>query len=285
MVLLGEMTVKRTTTDDMDDKFVIHLASNGSARLHPDNHSSAFTNVLSEPIHLDPNENYEVALVNIHMPKEYYIISKEDPDFFIEIYNEVNEFVTIQYVGVFKCDFDATNCDIPFIVRNLNDQFKDPSVDDDVFHYNYLKKRLYLTTNSLLAKNDIVYMKFSPKLADVLGFVGNTRYRLPKYSKKSDPKNVLEAPFPMCMSGQVQYVVVYSDIVKASHFADKKVNVLDIFTIGSDGNRGFHNVIYKPVNTNVISEISIMLADQEGKTILFKRNSGVTCSLLFRKRI
>ena len=269
---------------DMDDNFVIHLASNGSRGLHPNNHSSAFTNILSEPIRFDPNEHYEVALVNIHMPKEYYIIRKDDPEFFIQKYRQLNEDDEIQPAGILHCDFDATNCDISFIVKNLNKQFKDPRIND-VFHYDYDKKRFYIAPNAIMTRNDIAYMKFSPKIANILGFDGNTQYRLPKYARKNNSIDVLEAPFPMCVSGSAQYVVVYTDIVKATHFADKKVNVLDIFTIGSDGNRGFHNVIYKPVNTNVISEISIKLTDQEGKPIPFKRNSGVTCSLHFRKRI
>ena len=261
----------------MDDRFVVHLASNGSRRLHPDNHSSAFTNILSEPIHLDPNENYEVALVNIHIPKEYYIISKDDSNFFIEVYRQLNEDDLIHPAGVVNCDFDATNCDIPSIIKNLNDKFKTPQMED-VFHYNHLKKRFYVNTNPDMKRNGAVYMKFSSKLANILGFDDFTQYRFP------DAGDVLEAPFPM-RTNVVQYVVVYSDIVKATHFADQKVNILDIFTVGLDGNRGFHNVIYKPLNTNVISEISIKLTDQEGIPIPFERNSGVTCSLLFRKRI
>ena len=136
----------------------------------------------------------------------------------------------------------------------------------------------------MLTRNAITHMRFSSRLAHILGFDEYARYLVPKV-KRNQSGQTLEAPFPTCVNGNVQYVVVYSDIVKATHFADQQVNILDIFTIGSDGNRGFHNVIYKPLNINTISEISIKLADQEGRPILFKRNSGVTCPLCIRKRI
>lgn len=273
----------------MDANFIVHLASNGSRRLHPDNHSSAFTNVLHEPIRLDTNDDYEVALVNVHIPKEYYIISEDDVDCYIELFKAGKENES-ELKGVCRCNFNATNVDIHYIIDNLNKSFKEQVSKisildvDDIFFYSSEKNRVFLRGNIVLTRNGITHIKFSSRVAHILGFEDHIRYRLPKVKRKQSDQ-ILEAPFRVGISDNVQYVVVYTDIVKASHFADQAVNILDIFTIGVDGNRGFHNVIYKPLNTNTISEISIKLADQEGRPILFKKNSGVTCSLCIRKRI
>ena len=65
---------------------IIYLTSSGSQNLFPDNNPGNFTNRLPTPIVLDNNVDYEVGLVSILYPDQYYAIQTDNEKFNIQLY-------------------------------------------------------------------------------------------------------------------------------------------------------------------------------------------------------
>ena len=74
--------------------FTLFLTSNASLDVYSDNSASKFTNVLKEPIRLDPNSNFELRLANFHIPNVEYVLKKDDFSGSSLVYN----------VGLFQYD-------------------------------------------------------------------------------------------------------------------------------------------------------------------------------------
>lgn len=70
---------------------------------------------------------------------------------------------------------------------------------------------------------------------------------------------------------------MYSDI------ESQQVNVLYIYSVTSDRMKGFHNIIFKELNT--LDEISIKLTDQLRREIDFLDSISVSCTLNLNWRI
>ena len=58
----------------MASDHIIYLTSSGSKDLFPENNSAKFINRSSTPLILDSNIDYEVGLVSILYPDQYYAI-------------------------------------------------------------------------------------------------------------------------------------------------------------------------------------------------------------------
>jgi hypothetical protein len=56
----------------------VHLISNASMDIFPENKLSDFSTILSQPMQLEENEEYEVGLVEINIPYTFNTIKKED---------------------------------------------------------------------------------------------------------------------------------------------------------------------------------------------------------------
>ena len=58
----------------MEREHTIYLTSTGSLDIFPNNKPGRFINHLAAPITLDPNYDYEIGLVSILYPNEFYAI-------------------------------------------------------------------------------------------------------------------------------------------------------------------------------------------------------------------
>ena len=58
----------------MEREHSIYLTSTGNLDIFPNNNPCRFINRLAAPITLDPNYDYEIGLVSILYPNEYYAI-------------------------------------------------------------------------------------------------------------------------------------------------------------------------------------------------------------------
>ena len=56
----------------MEREHTIYLTSSGCLDLFPNNHPTEFINRLATPITLEPKIDYEIGLVSILYPNEYY---------------------------------------------------------------------------------------------------------------------------------------------------------------------------------------------------------------------
>ena len=271
------------------DNITIHLASNGSLDQFPENKADAFTNSLQTPIILDANQQYEVALVNIHLPKEVQIIVGDDKAFAILFYKQEASSSSKEIIFGYLPSSSVYSQDPFLIEKMINNDFK-----ENFKTYTGIQGRKLLqyveeinTFNLRITEgevNDYYYVSFGPRIAEMLGFTANQLYLI------ASPGDALirskgRGLRPAKVDGNIQYIIVYSDIVKPTPFAGQNVNVLDIFSVGTDGNRGFHNTIYKPLKTTTISNIAIKMANQDGRSIDFSPYGVVTCTLNVRRRL
>ena len=60
----------------MEREHTIYLTNAGSNDIYPDNRPYRFSNRLATPISLDPKFEYEIGLVSILYPLEYYALLK-----------------------------------------------------------------------------------------------------------------------------------------------------------------------------------------------------------------
>ena len=59
---------------NMERDHNIYLTSTANLDIFPNNNPCRFINCLAAPITLDPNYDYEISLVSILYPNEYYAI-------------------------------------------------------------------------------------------------------------------------------------------------------------------------------------------------------------------
>ena len=106
---------------------------------------------------------------------------------------------------------------------------------------------------------------------------------LGKSEKKISTRIMNWGPLPPFSNAGIQYAIVYTDIVCSSYFGEKKVDILDVVSMGSDGNTGFHTTSYQKLKRATLEEISIKITDQIGRPVYFPPTTAVICSLHFRR--
>ena len=72
----------------MSSDHIIYLTSSGNLDIYPENNPGRFINRLSSPIILDSNINYEVGLISILYPDQYYGILAGVDTFDMEVHTQ-----------------------------------------------------------------------------------------------------------------------------------------------------------------------------------------------------
>ena len=133
-----------------------------------------------------------------------------------------------------------------------------------------------------------IKVSFDTRLAKILGFVPNTGYdlfsSLDVHEEQKTPYVPQYGHAPLLKYGDVQCVLIYTDLVNPSRYAGKNVNILDAFSLSGGLTKGVHPTIYKPLKSKVIDSISIKLTDQKGRPMHFEEGYAVTCLLHIRSR-
>ena len=153
-----------------------------------------------------------------------------------------------------------------------------------IFTWDDVQKRIVLqyVKGESFKKGEVqsIHITFSSKAGFLLGYRSDTQYII--YGKNRMDGS-LSFAFPSENCG-VDYMYIYSDIIHPSPFAGKLVNILDCFHIDNGRNKGIHNTLYKPLNTKILDQISVIITDQNGREINFSDNSSVTCVLHIRSK-
>ena len=277
---------------------IIYLTSSGSRNLFPDNNPGNFTNRLPTPIILDNNVEYEVGLVSILYPDQYYAIQAESEKFNIRVYTYQKKIgKTLLTVKIHK-DILAGNMKkiVKLVNENILEYMKIHFFDifphlfekeDKIFRWNEDERRVEILSkkadSDLNVTDDIksITMQLNPGLADLLGFSTHSHYNI--YSQRR-PKSVTKSSMPPSPRCGVDYIYLYTDIIQPSNFGGQLVNILDCFSLQNGGNKGIHNSIYKPLNTTFIDQISIMVRDQKARPIHFIEDSTILCVIHVRPR-
>ena len=282
----------------MSGEQTIYLNSTACANIFNDNKPSKFVNKLQTPIQLNANIEYEIGLVSILYPTEYYGLLADNSLYSISIFTDIkinsSKFITKKYTFIPNKNILAG--DIGKLVQSLN---KDLNRELKIYFNNDLNK--YIHTKNLLIwrkddqhaelvysqanpddKTDVerIYIVFNTEIAHILGFRSDTQYKI--YGLEESP-NILSL-YPSSSNCEVDFVHVYTDIMRPSPFGGQMVNILDCFAIQNNTSKGIHNTIYKSLNTTLIEQISILITDQKGREIQFRDFSSVTCILNIRPK-
>ena len=288
----------------MEGEHTIYLSSSGNKDIFPDNIPSRFTNRLSSPILLDSNINYEIGLVSILYPDQYYGVVANNPAYDINVYtsqkrkSDGKEFIKHHIVKVNK-NIVAGNIQklIQLINSNLikslkihyYDLYQFLFSDQKIISWNEEEDKAEIHFNKVSDEHidhigDIqrISLRVNYGLASILGFRSDTEYViLDKYETIGNKLLSYHPPSPKC---GVDYIYLYTDIIHPTNFAGQLINILDCFTLNNGGNKGIHNTVYKPLNVHVLDQISIIITDQQGRHIQFTEDSTVTLLLHIRPR-
>ena len=230
---------------NMASDHIIYLTSSGSKDLFPENNPAKFINRLSTPLILDSNVDYEVGLVSILYPDQYYAILPNNDTYNITL-------TTIQK-GIKKARFQVKIAkyilagDIKKLIKVVNSnliQYME-AYYHDFFPHLFSKGDNILRWNSNEQKVEIISKKGDPGnratidfleisikinqgLASILGFRSDKVYTIYTKQQNTTVHMGLVPPSPRC---GVDYIYLYTDIIQPSNFGGQLVNILDCFTL------------------------------------------------------
>lgn len=290
----------------MDEERIVYLTSSGSKELYAQNSASKFTNKLASPILLDSNTKYEVGLVSILYPDQYYAVLADNDAYNMElvILQEDNN-IDLPSVKssnlVIKTSKNILAGNIEKIVRMVNEDLIQKAKEhfSNFFPQLFSKRLGIIRWNDEESKVEILCMtgdqrdgatggyinvslKFSPGLATIFGFRTEVLYDV--YTVHGSKKVYHKSPIPPSPRCGVDYLYLYTDIIQPSNFGGQLVNILDCFALQNGGSKGIHNSIYKSLNTTFIDQISLYVTDQNGRSINFAEESTLTCALHIRPK-
>ena len=282
----------------MSTDHILYLTSSGNITYFPENNPARFVNRLPSPIVLENNTEYEVGLVSILYPDQYYGILANNELFYMTIYTDQKN-IGISTLPV-KFHQNVLAGDLEKMVKITNnlllshlkvyygDRFKTLFPLGKVLQWNEDERKVeILCTNKNSPKKLIgdiksISLKLNSGLAKVFGFKETVTYNLFKNKQGSNSLHKSSVPpSPRC---GVDYLYLYTDIIQPSNFGGQLVNILDCFSLQNGGNRGIHNSIYKPLNTHFLDQISIIVTDQEARPIYFVEDTTLTCVIHVRPK-
>ena len=282
----------------MASDHILYLTSTGNLVLYPDNSPNNFINRLPTPIVLETNIEYEVGLVSILYPDQYYGVLNND------------EFYSIT-VNTYQTGMDVSSIPISLhqnvLAGNLEKMVKIVN-DNLILHlkvyygnkYGPLFSRVQLLrwngneskvefvrvkrhqSKDIIKDIEKITIKMNTGIARILGFKSDTEYTI--YSNKKGNHEVHKSPSNPSSRCGVDYIYLYTDIIQPCNFGGQLVNILDCFSLQNGGNRGIHNSIYKPLNTHFLDQISIKVRDQHGRPVYFVEDSTLTCVIHVRPK-
>ena len=285
----------------MDREHTLYLTSSDSLDVFPNNTPFKFVNRLASPITLDPNYDYEIGLVSILYPNEYYAIIGNEYKNNLTFYTKMYDVPELQkYSYIVQDNIPAGNPEK--LVHMLNKEitarlkvyyqsnYSKIFPSGKIFFWDDYEKKVGIHYTAIsedklnnLRKGDIEKVKLHMEhgMANILGFHSSTLYTIlgeDQQLKSSISITTIDQKFG------IDFMYVYTDIIQPTNFGSQLVNILDCFTLDKGGNKGIHNTLYKPLKNSYIDQISIIISDQNGKPIYFKHDSTVTCVLHIRPK-
>ena len=267
------------------DEHYVYLTNLGNRDVHPDNTPGQFENRLNPPLHLDPNKDYEVALVNCLYPKTFYSIPKHDYSGRIEIWATAHvkpEHSYLLYTFLPQSNIEAgdtrymihvLNAELSIALKDsLRNQYSRYFKSESFFQYNEALRRTDLMVHKGICTSDEHFCKlavrFGSRMAQCLGYEFPAEYTIyDAIVPFADDITPVPAPFPPRQDGGVDFGLFYSDCVTPTMYGGQMVNLLAAVTMETAGGRDFHQVTYKPLNKSLIDSISIKVTDQKGRSI------------------
>ena len=241
-------------------QFFLLLPSNASLNLYSDNTLTSYKVQLPEPIILEGE--YEVGLQSIIWPRTFNNITESSKRLYYQTPSGLADVVLLS-----KGYYESMTS----LIDHINKQLKEDVADNIHMKFEPQSEKVFVTVKNgyqLLLSND---------LSQILGF-GNEMKTISQSQY---------SPFVSDLSGGMQCLYVYSDIVSFQIVGDTKARLLKVLPVeGKHGDtiyRSFDVPTYYPVGTKEFQDIKIDIRDGSGRKIQFQRGR-VVVNLHFRKR-
>ena len=241
-------------------QFFLLLPSNASLNLYSDNTLTSYIVQLPEPIILEGE--YEVGLQSIIWPRTFNNITESSKRLYYQTPSGLADVVLLS-----KGYYESMTS----LIDHINKQLKEDVAENIHTKFEPQSEKVFVTVKNgyqLLLSND---------LSQILGF-GNEMKTISQSQY---------SPFVSDLSGGMQCLYVYSDIVSFQIVGDTKARLLKVLPVeGKHGDaiyRSFDVPTYYPVGTKEFQDIKIDIRDGSGRKIQFQRGR-VVVNLHFRKR-
>ena len=234
--------------------FYMTLPCDASRQAYPENRIGNYTTVLAREVLLDGD--YEVGLSECVIPVPKRSLNFTQPI----LYNEKG--MTIR-LGYFQVDASEINSLTDFQEIHLPRRRK----GEKVFEFSVKDRKIVMT----VAPNcEVIFDEYVNKdLAVLLGL------RLGKYAGARDDYKDYVASQPFGGGGMLSFIYIYCDLVEYSYVGDTMVPCLRTLPVIPGENKTtvlrFENPHYVPVSLSRFSQVSIVIANDQGEEIKFAK--------------
>ena len=104
------------------DEHYIYLTNLGNRDVYPDDTLGQFENRLNSPLKLDPNKDYEVALINCFYPKTFYSLPKQDFSALIEVWATAHAAPAHSYLLYTFLSQTNIEADVRYMIHIINEE-------------------------------------------------------------------------------------------------------------------------------------------------------------------
>ena len=277
----------------MASHFYVHLPSDSSLSVYPDNVVAKYTTKLPKNVDLDGQ--YEVGLSEIIYPTDYFNFDNRDKPyrFWIQYLvktvnsetNEEEETVQVRKKRLVKSGRYKTVDDfLTSFNRLITDEFTDRELPNNCIRFiKNDEDRLVLVNNSPRSASSVEGISFvmSPQLTRRLGF----DEQVDPIPLNRNSRTLAKNAFELDMGKNLMFV--YSDVVSHSMVGDVSAPLLRVCNLPTlSTERSIHlsftNVHYKPVHKTHFESIAVSINTETGELMPFQ-SGKVLVTLHFRR--
>jgi hypothetical protein len=265
-----------------ESHFYVHLPSDSSLTVYPDNTIAKYVTKLSKNIDLDGE--YEVGLSEIIYPTNYFNFDNREKVYKFWIHTETDDVVTKKRL-VRSGHYNS----VSHFLASFNKQITNELVDKELPTYciRFVKdedERLVLMTTSCqrsVSSDEEISFAMSPQLARRLGY--NERVDPVPMSKNNRIR--AKNSFELDMGKNLMYV--YADIISHSIVGDVSAPLLRVCNLPTSSTErsihlSFTDIHYKPVHKTHFESIAISINTETGELMPFQ-SGKVLLTLHFRR--
>jgi hypothetical protein len=247
-------------------------------RLYPENKSSAFKNKLSFPLQFSDKSQWTSSLRSIAFPKIKNIyseqcrlkVSKQFED------NWISVSVNNSYVP-----------DVETLVAFINSELGKLN-DVDINGLDYIPPKFHIINNRVLLETNNYDCKLG---GDMLKLLGLTYSYVNEELMFKRAQSITGMVDPNLNIFQPQEMIIISNIVEESYYAQSRPNILGVVPIPEQKRGDGYNYVQIqehndiPIALNRIDEIDIKIVSRKGDLIEFVDINDVKIQLQFKKKI
>ncbi len=254
--------------------FFMVLESNSSAKYFPLNTSSNFKIML--PNRLDLENNYEVALVEIHMPGNWNNVIQNDLYYkysAIKIRNNANHYFEINHIIIPSGRYTTEE----FLIKLNHTIFN----SDVAFTYDNS------TNKCTVQLNKKIKLDFSDNLAKILGFESSILIN------EMDDSKTVTAKYNFNLTSQMNSIYIYCNLVENQITSDVYSPLLRVIHIDQENKtsvkknsltKTFSYPFYIALHYKKFQIIEINIRNTLGELLEFSTTSHCILTLHFRKK-